>query len=203
MNIPAIPANLAKAFGARQVMKPQAMTPPTPQPQTATPPQAQPAAPAKPQASAQAAPKVQAPAQAVQTPNTESPKPASTSSTAQPNTKADMSNKPKTTSSKPIQKPTVAPVDVNIAGSYHRIVCPSDEVAGLEEAAAYVNDKVREIRQAMKGRSPSNEELLVLTCLELYDQYKNLKDNERQRILEQEDSLNLIQKMLKELRATL
>ncbi len=209
-----IPANLALAFGARQTMKPQAMAMSAQaQTQTTTPPKAQPTAPAKPQEFAQAAPKAQtqdqvqtqAPVQtqAVQTPSTENPKSGSISSTAQPDTKADMSNKPKITPAKPIQKPTVAPVDVNIAGSYHRIMCPSDEVAGLEEAAAYVNDKVREIRQAMKGRSPSNEELLVLTCLELYDQYKSVKDSERQRILEQEDSLNLIQKMLKELRATL
>lgn len=223
-----IPANLALAFGARQTMKPQAMAMSAQaQTQTTTPPKAQPTAPAKPQEFAQAASKAQAQVQtqtqdqvqtqasvqaqdqtkvqtqAVQTPSTENPKLASISSTAQPDTKADMSNKPKITPAKPIQKPTVAPVDVNIAGSYHRIMCPSDEVAGLEEAAAYVNDKVREIRQAMKGRSPSNEELLVLTCLELYDQYKSVKDSERQRILEQEDSLNLIQKMLKELRATL
>ena len=120
---------------------------------------------------------------------------------AKPNSPA----KPKvmTTTPKTAQKPTVSPVDIKSAGAFHRIVCPSDEVGGLEEAAAYINDKIREIRQGMKGKSPSNEELLVLTCLELYDSYKGLKDKESQRILEQEDAMNLIQKMIKETKAVL
>lgn len=119
--------------------------------------------------------------------------------------KSNQSAKPKvmTTTSKTIQKPTVSPVDINIAGSFYRIACPSDEIGGLEEAAVYINDKIREIRQGMKGKSPSNEELLVLTCLELYDSYKGLKDKESQRILEQEDAMNLIQKMIKETKAVL
>lgn len=94
-------------------------------------------------------------------------------------------------------KPDVAPVDISIAGTHHRIVCPTDEVHHLETAVAYINDKIRSIRQEIKGKIPTNEELLVLTCLEMYDQLQTLKDDEEYYTNERDEALVLIDGMLK------
>lgn len=98
-------------------------------------------------------------------------------------------------------KPTFTPVDISIAGTHHRIVCPSDEVAHLESAVSFINEKVRSIRQDIKGKVPTNEELLVLTCLEMYDQLKTLQDSEDYYVTERDDALNIIDKLLKSARA--
>lgn len=105
---------------------------------------------------------------------------------------------------KPAQaKPSVVPVDISIAGTHHRIVCPVGEVNHLETAATYINDKVRSIRQDIKGKVPTNEELLVLTCLEMYDQLKSLQDDEDYYTTERDEALTLIDKMLKNTKTAL
>lgn len=66
------------------------------------------------------------------------------------------------------------PVHISIAGTPHRIICPADRVKSLESSAEKLNEKIREIRQATKGKVLNNEELLVLACLDLYDQVQGL-----------------------------
>ncbi|STZ07911.1 Uncharacterized protein conserved in bacteria [Moraxella caprae] len=100
-------------------------------------------------------------------------------------------------------KPSFKAVDLSIAGSSHRITCPVDEVAQLEQAGAYINDKIRELRRAVKGKNPSNEELLVLTCLELYDQCQILKNDRRNQLLDSERAKALIEKITKDARSVL
>lgn len=100
-------------------------------------------------------------------------------------------------------KPSFKAVDLSIAGSSHRITCPADEVAQLEQAGAYINDKIRELRRAVKGKNPSNEELLVLTCLELYDQCQSLKNDRKNQLLDNERAKALIDKITKDARSVL
>lgn len=100
-------------------------------------------------------------------------------------------------------KPSFKAVDLSIAGSSHRITCPVDEVAQLEQAGAYINDKIRELRRAVKGKNPSNEELLVLTCLELYDQCQSLKNDRKNQLLDNERAKALIEKITKDARSVL
>lgn len=96
-----------------------------------------------------------------------------------------------------VAKPDFTPVDISIAGTHHRIVCPADEVHHLETAVSYINDKMRSIRQEIKTKVPTNEELLVLTCLEMYDQIKQLQDSEDFYTNERDEALMVIDKLLK------
>lgn len=107
-----------------------------------------------------------------------------------------------TSETAPKPKSDVVPVNISIAGTHHRIVCPAGEVRHLETAATYINDKVRSIRQDIKGKAPTTEELLVLTCLEMYDQLKALQDDEDYYTTERDEALALIDKMLKTTKAT-
>ncbi|TWV83067.1 cell division protein ZapA [Moraxella sp. VT-16-12] len=120
--------------------------------------------------------------------------------TAPPQNEPVMNPKP---AAPPKAKPDVVPVDVSIAGTHHRIVCPVGEVRHLEMAAAYINEKLRSIRQSIKGKLPSNEELLVLTCLEMYDQISTLQNNEDYYTTERDEALLLIDGMLKNAKASL
>ncbi|STZ62771.1 Uncharacterized protein conserved in bacteria [Moraxella lacunata] len=143
--------------------------------------------------------------------NTENPAPAK-SATPTPTLKVSdstLGNIGNTTPKAPTKpadkadKPSFKAVDLSIAGSSHRITCPVDEVAQLEQAGAYINDKIRELRRAVKGKNPSNEELLVLTCLELYDQCQSLKNDRKNQLLDNERAKALIEKITKDARSVL
>lgn len=143
--------------------------------------------------------------------NTENPAPAK-SATPTPTLKVSdstLGNIGNTTPKAPTKpadkadKPSFKAVDLSIAGSSHRITCPVDEVAQLEQAGAYINDKIRELRRAVKGKNPSNEELLVLTCLELYDQCQSLKNDRKNQLLDSERAKALIEKITKDARSVL
>ncbi|OOR85548.1 cell division protein ZapA [Moraxella canis] len=84
----------------------------------------------------------------------------------------DTQNSP---SSAIIAKEEFRPIDISIAGTPHRIVCPVDEIKNLENGAEYINHKIRDLRREIKHKTPTNEEFLVLVCLELYDEVQSLK----------------------------
>lgn len=94
-------------------------------------------------------------------------------------------------------------VSINIAGMTHRINCPSDDVANLEASADHLNQKIRDLRQAIKSKSPSNEELLVLICLELHDKLKSLEKQHSSNTDEKEQERLLLDKILQEARSIL
>lgn len=100
-------------------------------------------------------------------------------------------------------KTSAKAVDISISGTPHRIVCPADEVQNLENAAKFINDKIREIRHGIKGKNPNNEELLVLTCLELYDQVQVLRNERQYFVIENERAKTLVDKMIKDARSVL
>lgn len=102
-----------------------------------------------------------------------------------------------------IEKPALKSVDISVAGTPHRIICPSDEVQHVEQASKFINDKIREIRNGTTGKNPTNEELLVLTCLELYDQLQQLKADRQIHLIENERAKTLIDRMTKDARSVL
>lgn len=99
--------------------------------------------------------------------------------------------------------PAFKAVDLNIAGTSHRINCPVNEVAQLEQAGNFINDKIREIRRDTKSKGLSNEELLVLVCLELYDGQESLKSERKNQIIDNERARALIEKINKDARSVL
>lgn len=60
-------------------------------------------------------------------------------------------------------------VDIVISGTTHRINAPINLIDTLNQTAEKLNDSLKQMRKNVRGRSPTNEELLVLHCLELYD----------------------------------
>ena len=105
----------------------------------------------------------------------------------------DTQNSP---SSAIIAKEEFRPIDISIAGTPHRIVCPVDEIKNLEHGAEYINHKIRDLRREIKHKTPTNEEFLVLVCLELYDEVQALKtqitktDDEKAKVAAMIDKIN-------------
>ncbi|OOS06423.1 cell division protein ZapA [Moraxella cuniculi DSM 21768] len=95
-----------------------------------------------------------------------------------------------------IAKEEFRPIDISIAGTPHRIVCPVDEVKNLEKNAEFINQKIRDLRRDIKHKTPTNEEFLVLVCLELYDEVQTLQkqladaDSEKQQVAAMIDKIN-------------
>lgn len=70
----------------------------------------------------------------------------------------------------------ISRVDISVAGTSHRIGCPSDKVQTLRQNTQILNQKLKELRVQVSGKPLTNEELLVLHCLALYDELAVLKD---------------------------
>lgn len=94
-------------------------------------------------------------------------------------------------------------VDISIAGTPHRINCPRDEVENVNRTADRLNDNLRQIRRDVSGKSPSNEELLVLHCLELYDEIAELKKWRQNELINNERASVLLDKILKDAKGIL
>lgn len=67
-------------------------------------------------------------------------------------------------------------VDIGIAGTTHRINCPKAKANTLISNAESINNNLRAMRKNVHGKSPTNEELLVLHCLDLYDTIDELRN---------------------------
>lgn len=103
-----------------------------------------------------------------------------------------------TIESVPPKKPDFVRVDLSIAGTPHRISCPSSEVATVNKNADRLNESLREIRRSVGSKNPTNEELLVLHCLELYDQISDLKRQIQDGQIHNERSNALLDKLIKD-----
>lgn len=99
--------------------------------------------------------------------------------------------------------PTFEAVTVNIAGTNHRINCPSNEVANLQTAALHIHDKMLALRQNIKDKNISNENLLVLICLELYDQIGELQAQQQADDEQRQRHEQLLAKILKDAQSIL
>ncbi len=102
-----------------------------------------------------------------------------------------------------VEKVEFLPVDINIAGTPHRITCPANEIKTLEDSVSQINNQIRSIRQGIKNKSLTNEELLVLTCLELCDQIRSLQEVSASQDEEKDHAMVLIAKMIKDAKSAL
>ena len=69
----------------------------------------------------------------------------------------------------------ITKVNVTICGTHHRLTCPAEGVNALNAAVDAINDAIKGLRRQVRGKSPSNEEMLALYCLGLYDELQNAK----------------------------
>lgn len=57
------------------------------------------------------------------------------------------------------------PVVVNILGKEYRVACPAEEREGLLQSAAYLDEKMREIRD--RGRTTGSDNIAVMAALNI------------------------------------
>ncbi len=74
------------------------------------------------------------------------------------------------------KKTEMKTVDVTISGATYPINCPVDEIEELEKAVLYINHFIREIRK--DAPTLSHENLLVLCCLNIYEEMKQQKNTQ-------------------------
>lgn len=75
--------------------------------------------------------------------------------------------------------PTNQKVSLVISGTTHHITCPKSRVASINKTADAINNSLRKMRNSIHGKSPTNEELLVLHCLSLYDKITSLENTQK------------------------
>ena len=98
-------------------------------------------------------------------------------------------------------EPQIKKVDISIAGVTYPIYCPVHEQEELRSAVFYINDYAQELRK--DAPSLSQENLLVLCCLNLYEKiHANQRDDE-DRLQESSRSNALLNKILKDAQSIL
>jgi len=107
-----------------------------------------------------------------------------------PNTPAQSAAK-----AKPNAAPQIKTVDIAIAGVNYPIRCPEHEQEELQSAVSYINNYTLDLKK--EAPNLSQESLLVLCCLDLYDKiHANERNNEdrRQQDMQSKALLNKIMK---------
>ena len=93
-------------------------------------------------------------------------------------------------------EPQIKKVDVAIAGVTYPIFCPVHEQEELRAAVSYINDFALKLRR--DAPSLSQENLLVLTCLNLYEKIQTHERNEEDRLQQSKQSEALLKKIMKD-----
>lgn len=93
-------------------------------------------------------------------------------------------------------EPQIKKVDVAIAGVTYPIFCPVHEQEELRAAVSYINDFALKLRR--DAPSLSQENLLVLTCLNLYEKIQIHERNEEDRLQQSKQSEALLNKIMKD-----
>lgn len=131
----------------------------------------------------------------------------SSSQTTDPNKSNDMNNK----SAKPVAEPqTKKPehkqpeskkIDIVIAGVSYPIFCPADEEQELRAAEKFINDFATNIKK--DAPKLNQENLLVLSCLNLYEQINAHKKSEAERQQQSKQNEQLLNKIMQEAQSVL
>lgn len=93
-------------------------------------------------------------------------------------------------------EPQIKKVDIAIAGVTYPIYCPVHEQEELRAAVSYINDFALKLRR--DAPSLSQENLLVLTCLNLYEKIQTHERNEEDRLQQSKQSEALLNKIMKD-----
>ena len=93
-------------------------------------------------------------------------------------------------------EPQIKKVDVAIAGVTYPIYCPAHEQEELHSAVSYINNYALDLKR--DAPSLSQESLLVLCCLNLYEKIHANQRNEEDRLQQSKQSEALINKIMKD-----
>lgn len=96
---------------------------------------------------------------------------------------------------------TMKNVPIVIAGHTYSIHCPSDEEAELHAASDFINEFISSIRK--QAPQLSHENLLVLCCLNLYEQLQQHRQQEDTHSKENAQAQALLDKILQDAKALL
>ena len=122
------------------------------------------------------------------------------SNTQNSNSNSDKTNNSTVNSSaaKPVStpEPQIKKVDVAIAGVTYPIYCPVHEQEELHSAVSYINNYALDLKR--DAPSLSQESLLVLCCLNLYEKIHANQRNEEDRLQQSKQSEALINKIMKD-----
>jgi len=127
--------------------------------------------------------------------NNKSAKPASGPQNKKPEHKQPESKKPE------IKKPESKKIDIVIAGASYPIFCPADEEQELRAAEKFINDFATNIKK--DAPKLNQENLLVLSCLNLYEQINAHKKSEAERQQQSKQNEQLLNKIMQEAQSVL
>ncbi|WP_299187093.1 cell division protein ZapA [uncultured Psychrobacter sp.] len=108
---------------------------------------------------------------------------------------SNMSAKPATS------EPQMKKVDIVIAGVTYQIYCPADEEAELRSAVYYINDFLLNIKKDAPNLSQEN--LLVLCCLNLYEKIHTHKKSDEETAQASKKAEALLSKIMKDAQSIL
>ena len=93
-------------------------------------------------------------------------------------------------------EPQIRKVDVAIAGVTYPIYCPVHEQEELHSAVSYINNYALDLKR--DAPSLSQESLLVLCCLNLYEKIHANQRSEEDRLQQSKQSEALLNKIMKD-----
>lgn len=113
--------------------------------------------------------------------------------------KNDSSNKQKVVSK--ASEPQIKKVDIVIAGATYAIYCPTEEEAELRAAESYLNTFASNIKK--EAPKLNQENLLVLSCLNLYEQINANKVADAEQQQQHKQNEHLLNKIMQEAQSVL
>ena len=93
-------------------------------------------------------------------------------------------------------EPQIKKVDIAIAGITYPIYCPVHEQEELRSAVSYINDFALNLKR--DAPSLSQESLLVLCCLNLYEKIQTHERGEEDRGQQDKQSMALLNKVIQD-----
>ena len=93
-------------------------------------------------------------------------------------------------------EPQIKKVDIAIAGVTYPIYCPVHEQEELRAAVSYINDYALDLKR--DAPSLSQESLLVLCCLNLYEKIQTHERNVEDRTQQDKQSVALLNKVIQD-----
>lgn len=92
-------------------------------------------------------------------------------------------------------------IGIAICGKTYAVNCPTGEEAALDSAVSYINDFITDLRQNSPNVS-DQENLLVLCCLNLFDELRASQDANDQLLAQIQEAKALIDKIDKGVKDT-
>ncbi len=111
------------------------------------------------------------------------------------------SNTPSATVKTTIPEPQIKKVDIVIAGVTYPIYCPVHEQEELRSAVSYINNYALDLKR--DAPSLSQESILVLCCLNLYEKIHTNQRNDEDRLQQDKLSEALLNKIMKDAQSVL